>query len=89
MNKNPFEIRLETLKMAKDMLDKQVEMQESFTKQALDVWKEQGKDIAEFWADFTPKMYQPEEIVEKANELYSFVRSNLRTVSGGKGKDAA
>jgi len=83
-NKNPFEIRLETLKMAKEMMDKQVEMQEQFAYATLDAWKEQGKDIADFWAQYTPKMYQPAEIVKKADELYQFVSTNLTAAKDGK-----
>jgi len=90
-NKNPFEIRLETLKMAKEMLDQQMQMQESFAYQVLDQFKDQGKDIAEFYATYTPKMYQPAEIVKKADELYQFISNNtMSVVNGGKNKkDAA
>ena len=88
-NKNPFEIRLETLKMAKEMMDKQVEMQEQLAYQVLDQYKEQGKDIAEFYATYTPKMYQPSEIVKKADELYKFISDNTMSVIKGGKKDAA
>jgi hypothetical protein len=90
-SKNPFEIRLETLKMAKEMLDQQMNMQENFAYQVLDQFKDQGKDIAEFYATYTPKMYQPAEIVKKADELYQFIsNSTMSVVKGGKDKkDAA
>ena len=71
------------------MLDQTYQTQMNMAQQAVETWKDQGKDIAEFWAQNTPKMYQPEEIVQKATELYSFISNSLRTVSGGKDKDAA
>jgi len=75
VNKNPFEIRLEALKMAKDYLDQTVQINEQFAWKALEVAKEQGKDITNVWKEITPKMYQPEEIVKKADEFYKFISS--------------
>lgn len=72
-NKNPFEIRLETLKMAKEMMDQAYATQMDLTHQALEQWKEAGKDAQEFLAEYTPKMYQPDEVVKKATELYEYI----------------
>jgi len=72
-NKNPFEIRLETLKMAKEMLDQANAQQMDMIHHALDQWKEAGKDAKEFLETYTPKMYQPEEVVAKAKEFYQFI----------------
>ena len=41
-SKNPFEIRLETLKMAKEMLDQQLEFQNNLMYQMVDQTKETG-----------------------------------------------
>ena len=72
-NKNPFEIRLETLKMAKDMMDKQLELQEQFMYQMLDEAKEQGKNVKEVMDTYLPEMYNPNKVIEKATELYEYI----------------
>jgi len=75
VNKNPFEIRLEALKMAKDYLDQTVSMNEQFAWKALEMAKEQGKDVTAFWKEITPTMYQPDEIIKKADQFYKFISS--------------
>jgi hypothetical protein len=75
-NKNPYEIRLETLKMAKEMLDQAYATQMDLTHQAMEQWKEAGKETQEFLAEYTPKMYQPDEVVNKAQEFYKFITEN-------------
>ena len=72
-NKNPFEIRLETLKMAKDMMDKQLEMQEQFMYQMLDQAKEQGQNIKEVMDTYLPEMYNPNKVIAKATEFYEYI----------------
>ena len=73
VNKNPFEIRLETLKMAKEMLDKQFDIAVATTKTSMEMWKEAGKRQEQFLAEYVPKMYQPQEVVNTANEFYQFI----------------
>lgn len=73
VNKNPFEIRLETLKMAKEMLDKQYDMAVETTQKSMEMWKNAGKNQEQFLAEYVPKMYQPQEVVKTANEFYSFI----------------
>ena len=73
VNKNPFEIRLETLKMAKEMLDKQFDIAVATTKTSMERWKEAGKSQEQFLAEYVPKMYQPQEVVNTANEFYQFI----------------
>lgn len=67
-NKNPFEIRAEMLQMAKDYMDRQWEMNWSFTQQLF----EQGKATAEDVKD-AMKPYSVEAMMEKAKDFYSFV----------------
>lgn len=64
-SKNPFEIRTEVLSMAKEYLDKQMELQVEYTKKMI----EAGEKIA----SEMPKMYSTEELIAKAQELYGFV----------------
>lgn len=73
VNKNPFEIRLETLKMAKEMLDRQYDVAVDATMQSMEFWKTAGKNQQQFLSEYVPKMYQPEEVVKTANEFYSFI----------------
>lgn len=72
-NKNPFEIRLETLKMAKDMMDAQMHLQEQIMYEMIDQAKEQGKSIKEVMDTYLPEMYNPNKVIEKATELYSYI----------------
>jgi hypothetical protein len=72
-NKNPFEIRFDVLNMAKEMMDRQYEMAQTQFWQQLDQSKEASKDVTEVFEKYTPKMYQPSEIMEKAEELYKFI----------------
>ena len=73
MSKNPYEIRLETLKMAKEMVDQQFNMQMDFMFRMMEQSHEEGKNIKDAFKEYVPNMYQPEEIIKKANELYSYV----------------
>lgn len=72
-NKNPFELRFDVLKMAKEMMDQQYNILEQQFWSQMENYKEQGKDITEVYEKYTPKMYQPDEIMSKAEELYKFV----------------
>jgi hypothetical protein len=72
-NKNPFEIRLETLKMAKDMMDAQLHLQEQIMYQMIDNAKEHGQNIKEVMDEYLPEMYNPNKVVEKATEFYTYI----------------
>lgn len=72
-NKNPFEIRFDVLKMAKEMMDQQYNIAEQQFWTQLEQYKEASKDITEVFDKYTPKMYKPSEVMEKAEELYKFV----------------
>jgi hypothetical protein len=64
-NKNPFEIRADILAMAKDYMDKQVELNTALFTQMMEAGKKTIEDV--------PQMYTMEELQEKAKEMYSFV----------------
>lgn len=72
-SKNPFELRFDTLAMAKEMLDRQYEMAQTQMFEMLEQARTQQKDLQEVFEKYTPKMYQPQEIMDKAEELYKFV----------------
>ena len=77
MTKNAFEIRLELLKMAKEMMDRQYDELSSAYWTAVNSAVEQTNKTVETVLEETskikPQMYSPNEIMEKANELYSFI----------------
>jgi hypothetical protein len=72
-NKNPFEIRLETLKMAKDMMDAQMQLQEQIMYEMIDHAKEQGQSIKEVMDTYLPEMYNPNKVIQKATEFYTYI----------------
>ena len=71
-NKNPFEIRAEMLKLAKDYMDQQYHMNIQFYENMIGECEKARKDIEAQVKD-AYKMYSMEELMEKAKELYSFV----------------
>ena len=67
-NKNPFEIRAEMLQMAKDYMDQQWHMNLDFTRQ---LYEQNQKTVKEMEEALKP--YSVEEMMAKAQEMYSFV----------------
>ena len=72
-NKNPFELRTDLLAMAKDYMDKQYDMNVMFAEKAAEAFNKQSSDYQEQLKDVMPKPYTMGELIDKANELYSFV----------------
>jgi hypothetical protein len=71
--KNPFEIRFDVLAMAKELCDKAYEQQQSVFWEMVNDARAKQADTQEIVDKYIPKMYQPSEIFEKAEELYKFV----------------
>jgi hypothetical protein len=67
-NKNPFEIRAEMVQLAKEYMDKQQEISVQFAKDMF----EQGKMQTEQFQQAC-QMYSVEDMMKKAQEMYSFV----------------
>ena len=72
-SKNPFEIRFDTLAMAKEMLDRQYDTNMQKFYEVMEQAKSQQKDVTEAFDKYMPKMYTPQEIIKQAEELYDFV----------------
>ena len=70
---NPYQIRTDVLAMAKEMLDKQYDMQMTVAHQAMELYKENAEQALEAYKRYVPKMYTPDEIKEQAEKLYEFV----------------
>lgn len=66
MKKTPFEIRLEVLKMARELA-----MEEMYTKRdyVMEIWQANDRKGTLTYPDFPTN----EQILEKAQELYSFI----------------
>jgi TRAP-type C4-dicarboxylate transport system substrate-binding protein len=67
-NKNPFEIRSEILELAKEYMDKQIQMNIEYAEKLREAGEIQSKQYLEA---FTP--YKFEDLMTKAKEMYSFV----------------
>ena len=67
-NKNPFEIRADMLKLAKDYMDAQHELN---VKLMNDMYEEGKRSLEEVQEAY--KMYSIDELMAKAKEMYSFV----------------
>lgn len=68
MSKNPFEIRAEVLELAKEYMDKQIQMNTEYVEKLQEVGK---VNADEYMKAFTP--YTFEDMMKKAQEMYSFV----------------
>jgi hypothetical protein len=66
--KNPFEIRAEMIKLAKEYMDQQYLINIEFYKRMFEQGVIQFDDFQK-----ATKMYSIEELMEKAKEMYSFV----------------
>jgi Tfp pilus assembly protein PilF len=66
--KNPFEIRAEILQLAKDYMDQSHQLNLAFIQKAME---EGQKTFEDYQA--AAKMYSTEELVKKAQQMYSFV----------------
>jgi hypothetical protein len=76
-NKNPFEVRLEVLKMAKDMLDQayneSTQLAWSMVEKSAEYQNKSMSEMQTYLETLKPKMYSPQDIITKAGELYEFV----------------
>lgn len=70
---NPYQIRYDILNMAKDLLDKQYDMQMEMTYKAMDMFKDNAEQAMEAYQKYIPKAITPEEIKAQAEKLYEFV----------------
>ena len=73
-NKNPYELRFDVLAMAKELVDRAYDQQQQIFWTMVGQAQEQAEDLEKVVEKYTPKMYQPKEIMEKAEELYNFVK---------------
>ncbi len=81
-NKNPFEIRLDILKMAQEMLDREMFMKEQKFNHQVETMRETNiGGVHGFVDQYAPKMYSPDEVIAKASALYNFVSDSSTSAS--------
>jgi 3-dehydroquinate dehydratase len=82
-NKNPFEVRLDVLKMAQEMLDREMFLKEQkFNQQVETLRTTDIGGVNNFVEQNSPTMYTPEEVITRASALYNFVSSSTRKGEG-------
>lgn len=67
-NKNPFEIRADMLKLAKDYMDAQHQLNIQLMNDMYEQGKKTYEEVQEAY-----KMYSTEDLMAKAKEMYAFV----------------
>lgn len=72
-NKNPFEIRLDILKMAQEMMDRELELNSQKYYYQIDAAREHDIGSLNSVLQNAPKMYSPDDVVARASALYNFV----------------
>lgn len=70
----PFELRAQMLEMAQDYLQKQFELNSEFAKRTFDELVKSGEKVQADYKQYMPAMYNFDEVVSKAKELYGFVK---------------
>jgi len=82
-NKTPYEIRLDVLKMAQEMLDTEMRLKEQSFLQAVETLRTTDiGGVNSYVETNAPTMYSSEEVISKASSLYNFVsRDKPSTVS--------
>ena len=78
-NKNPYEVRLDILKMAQEMLDREKQIEESTFYAKLETLRASNSsvDVINSFIDANkPKMYDPSEVVARSSALYAFVNNS-------------
>ena len=69
---NPYQIRYDVLNMAKEMLDKQYDMQTELAYKAMAMYNDNAEQAMEAYQKYIPKAITPEEIKAQADKLYEF-----------------
>lgn len=85
-NKTPYEVRLDVLKMAQEMVDREKQIEQTGLQAKLDLFMAQPKqptpaELDRFIQANTLKMYDANDVVTRATSLYSFIND-----SGNSGK---
>lgn len=82
-SKTPYEVRLDVLKMAQEMVDREKQIEQTNQQAKLDLFMTQPKrptpaELDQFIKDNTPKMYDSSDVVTRASGLYAFVNDSTK-----------
>lgn len=76
-NKNPYEIRLDVLQMAQNMLEAEQRSKEIKFREQVDAMRAAYKGSEEYVLSFidanAPKAYTEEEVIRRSTTLYNFI----------------
>jgi hypothetical protein len=78
-NKNPYEIRLDVLKMAQDMLESEQRSKEVKFKEQIETLrsvKHDEDEVLKFIEQNAPTAYTPDDVIKRSSTLYNFVSSS-------------
>jgi len=79
MTKNPFEVRLDILKMAQEMLETEHRSKELKFKEEVETMRSSQQvpleEIRDFIQENELKAYSVDDVVTRSTQLYSFVNS--------------
>jgi phage tail sheath gpL-like len=81
MNKTPYEVRLDVMKMAQEMLDREAQTEETKFYMKLETLRtaNASKDeINNFIDTYKPKVYNENDVVARSSALYNFVTDSTR-----------
>jgi hypothetical protein len=86
-NKNPYEIRLDVLKMAQDMLEAEQRTKELKFREKVETLraiKHNEAAVLSYIDQNAPAAYTPEEVIARSSTLYNFVSSSTSQTSSKK-----
>lgn len=83
-SKTPYEVRLDVLKMAQEMIDREKQIDLNNQQAKLDLFMTQPKrptpaELDAFIQANTPQMYDSNDVVTRASGLYAFVNDSTKT----------
>lgn len=79
MGKTPYEIRLDVLKMAQEMLENENSLEQKKFSSKVDTMMKSGlssQEINNFIDENSPKSYDENDLVTRSMSLYGFVSEN-------------
>lgn len=79
MGKTPYEIRLDVLKMAQEMLENEKSLEQKKFSSRVDAMMQSNltsEEINDFIDKNAPKSYDENDLVTRSTALYSFVSEN-------------
>lgn len=80
-NKTPFEVRLDVLRMAQEMLDREHQIDHIKFAEKLEAMRKDKaptESLIAFIDSNAPKMYSPSDVVARSTALYNFVNDTTR-----------